>query len=363
MDIMLYTFPDLIDEFDIFFKSYEIEELVVCPVEEVNNLKPKEERICRFCGLNFSQTTFEGKPHIISELLGNKYLISDFECDNCNTFFGKYENDLTAFLGMSRTFLGVKNKKDKVPEFNSPGYKLLARRTDFYGIKDGLQISVHKSAKGIFNIDSNLGKSEIKYLKQPYVPVKVYKALLKIALSIIPEKYVADYQYTFQYLKGINDKLSWVAKIIYYELPYNHLVAHPVCFLFKKLAPKNRSTNHIFALYFQNHVFEFPIPFCKTDIDNDLYNGRPCSIPLCPPILFSKPEFEAKYFRTIKDLSSSEKVREEETINFTFDPNVMNSLKAYDVKTGEVTDKGFNLDEIAEIYIAPYDSKALFPKN
>jgi len=189
MRITAFTFPNhhLREELKTFIKNYGVEKFIFCSVEVINNLKPKEERICRFCGLDYSQTTFESKPHIISELLGNKYLISDFECDKCNTFFSKYENDLTAFLGMSRTFLGVKNKKDKVPEFNSPGYKVLARRTDFYRIKDGLQISVHKSAKGIFNIDSNLGKSEIKYLKQPYVPIKVYKALLKIALSIIPE--------------------------------------------------------------------------------------------------------------------------------------------------------------------------------
>lgn len=267
-----FTFPGnhLREELKTFIKNYGVEKFIICPVEEVSDLKPKEERICRFCGLDYSRTTFESKPHIISELLGNKYLISDFECDTCNTFFGKYENDLTAFLGMSRTFLSVKNKKDKVPEFNSPGYKLLARRTDFYGIKDGLQISVHKSAKGIFNIDSNLGKGEIKYLKQPYVPFKVYKALLKIALSIIPEKYVADYQYTFQCLKGIDDKLAQVAKIVFYELPYNHKVKHPACFLFKKLAPKNRITNHIFALYFQNHVYELPIPFCEVDLNNNL---------------------------------------------------------------------------------------------
>ena len=62
-------------------------------------------------------------------------------------------------------------------------------------------------------------------------------------------------------------------------------------------------------------------------------------------------------------MSSNEKVREEETITFTFDPTVLNDLKAYDTKTGKVTDKDFNPDEIAEIYIAPYDSKVSFPEQ
>ncbi|KAA5542843.1 HNH endonuclease [Adhaeribacter rhizoryzae] len=364
MNFVAYTFSDLGNELDIFTKSYTIEEFIVCPIEEIKNLKPKEERRCRFCGLDYSQTTFDNKPHIISELLGNKYLISDFECDKCNTFFGaNYENDLANFLGMSRTFSGVKNKKDKIPIFNSPGYNLSARRTEFHGIKEGLIISLSKSAKGIFNIDSKEGRTEIKYPKQPYIPLKVYKALLKIALSILPEKYVLEYQYTFEYLKRSDNKYSEVAKIIHYELPYNHIVHNPVSFLFKKLKPESRIINHVFALYFQNHVFQFPIPFSKVDIDNNLYNGEPYSVPLCPPLLLSKPEFGAKYFRAIKDLSSNEKVREEEKITFSFDPNIMNDLKAYDSKTGEVTDKAFDPDEITEIYIAPYNSETLFYKS
>lgn len=362
MKFTVYTFTDLSDEIDLFFKNYTFENFIICPIEKIKNLKPKKERICRFCGLDYSQTAFKNQPHIISELLGNKYLVSDFECDICNGIFSKYENDLACFLGMSRTFLGVKNKENKFPTFKSPGDMLIARRMEFYGVKDGIKISINELAKNILNIDDKVGRTEIKYQKQRYIPIKVYKALLKIALSIIPENYVADYQYAFKYLFHSNDKLSDIAKIAHYELPYNHLVANPICFLFKKLEPANRITNHVFALYFQNHIFEFPIPLCKVDIDNNLYNGIPYSIPLCPPLLFSKPDLEAKYYRSIKDLSSNEPVNEEETITFSFDPNILNNLKAYNPTTGEDTDAPFIADDIAAIYIAPYNPKASFPR-
>jgi len=364
MEFEAYIFSDLGGELKTFTKNYTIEEFILCPVEEVNNLKPKEERVCRFCGLNYSQTTFENKPHIISELLGNKYLISDFECDKCNNFFGaNYENDLANFLGMSRTFLNVKNKKDKVPEFNSPGYKFLAKRTDFFGVKEGLKISISNSAKDIFHIDRKAGNAEIRYPKQSYTPLKVYKALLKIALSIIPECYVADYKYAFDGLFDDNERFSSVAKILHYQLSYNHKVKQPVCFLFKKLEPESRITNHVFAFYFQNQVFEFPIPFCRSDIGNGLYNGIPCSIPLCPPFLFSEPDLNTDYFRIVRDFSSNKKLREEDSIFFSFEPNEIKNLKAYNITTGEETDTVFNPDEITEIYIAPYNSKASFPKS
>ncbi len=364
MNISAYIFHELVEEAKTFFKNYGIEEFVLCPIEEVKNLKPKEERICRFCGLDYSQTTFDNKPHVISELLGNKYLISDSECDRCNKFFDNYESHLTNFLGMSRTLSGAKSKGNKIPTFNSLRCELLAKRTDFYGIKNGLSISLPKLAKGIFNINDKAGKTEIKFLKPSYVPIKVYKAFLKIALSILPEKYIGDYQYAFQHLKEDNSFFKEVAKIACYELPYNHAVAYPVCFLFRKFESKNKIPNHVFVLYYSSYIFQFPIPFSLTDKNNGLYNGSPTSVTLCPPILFSKPKLDTKYFRFIKDFSSDKKIREEEVITFSFEPNIMSTLKAYDGKTGEETDTAFNPDDIAEIYIVPYDSKlSLFDES
>ncbi|RDC65556.1 HNH endonuclease [Adhaeribacter pallidiroseus] len=358
MKMEFCTFPELIEERDRFLKNYGIERLAICPIEEIKNIKPKEKRKCRFCGRDYSQTTFNNISHIIPELLGNKYLISDFECDSCNDFFGKkYENNLANFLGVSRTLSGVKSKDNKIPIFNSSGYKLLAKRKEFYGIKDGISLSLPTLAKGIFTIDDRAGKAEIKFLKPSYVPIKVYKAFLKVALSIIPEKYVDDYKYAFQHLKEDDNFFSEVAKIAYYELPHNHSVANPICFLFRKFEPKNRIPNHVFALYFQSYIFQFPLPFSLTDKNNGLYNGSPSSVTLCPPILFSEPKLGAKYFRIIKDFSSQNNIKEEEFITFSFEPNIMSDLKAYDIKTGEVTDITFNPEDIAEIYMVPYDSK------
>ena len=154
-----------------------------------------------------------------------------------------------------------------------------------------------------------------------------------------------------------------VARILHYELSYNHKVEHPVCFLFKKLEPESRITNHVFAIYFQNQVFEFLIPFCRSDIDNYLYNGIPCSIPLCPPFLFSEPDLNTDYFRIIRDLSSNQRIREEDSIFFSFDPKDINNLKVYDGDTEEEIDEAFNPDEIKHIYIAPYNSKGSFPES
>lgn len=64
--------------------------------------------------------------HIISELLGNHHLVSNFECDVCNSIFGNYESDLANFLGITRTIQSVKGKKNKIPKFPSYDNQLKA---------------------------------------------------------------------------------------------------------------------------------------------------------------------------------------------------------------------------------------------
>ena len=78
-----------------FLEIYELDNAFIPTKSKYINLKPKRERTCRFCGLSFPETTFKKEAHLIPEMLGNKTLLSDFECDKCNHYFGvTFENHL-----------------------------------------------------------------------------------------------------------------------------------------------------------------------------------------------------------------------------------------------------------------------------
>ena len=47
-------------------------------------LGEQNHRLCRFCGQGEPGTSFRHKAHAIPELLGNKSIFTNFECDNCN---------------------------------------------------------------------------------------------------------------------------------------------------------------------------------------------------------------------------------------------------------------------------------------
>src|SRR5262245_16553961 len=59
--------------------------------------KPKvlgtKPRVCRFCDQGKPYVTFKKKAHAIPELVGNKTLLTLYECDQCNKRFSSFEDD------------------------------------------------------------------------------------------------------------------------------------------------------------------------------------------------------------------------------------------------------------------------------
>ena len=78
-----------------FFKTYSLEREIGCPDLRMTGLIPPKDRICRFYGKKYPFVTFRNDAHIFPEFLANKYLVSDFECDDCNAKFGGYEDHLS----------------------------------------------------------------------------------------------------------------------------------------------------------------------------------------------------------------------------------------------------------------------------
>ena len=104
-----------------FFELYDVEEIAASPAEEMTGLKEAKNRVCRFCGKRFGQVTFRSKAHIFPELLGNKYLISDVECDSCNHKLGIFDDHLGNFIGLVRTLFKTTGKNGIPTLFSNNG--------------------------------------------------------------------------------------------------------------------------------------------------------------------------------------------------------------------------------------------------
>ncbi|MFB9865071.1 HNH endonuclease [Rufibacter immobilis] len=364
-NLTVYTFKSWVNELIRFTKHYTIEFISGCPDNKMKGLTPKRERVCRFCGRNNTQTKFNKIAHTIPQLLGNKYLVSDDECDICNSLFSSYENDLTNFLGLIRTISGVK-AKENIPKFTSNDGALVAKYGEFDGLSDCVKIEQSNFEKKVFEINDELGRAEIRFLKNPYTPIKVYKAFLKIALAVIPKEYMKYYQESVRLLfeNRYDEVLSELFKVVHYQLPLEYSDKKPSCFIFRKLDDNEKCVTHIFYLRYLNNVYEFIIPLHSEDLKHGLYRGgNKVVVPMCPPLLFSMPKDDSICGVNMKDLSSNIRLKEEEKIEFDFPPNLISSTICINPKTGEVTDHILDPNDIVAMLLAPGGSKINLPNN
>jgi hypothetical protein len=71
--------------------------------------------VCRYCGCT-DASRFRNVSHTFPEALGNKWIVSLDECDNCNKLFSVYDDALSNSVSPFLTLGGVKGKKNKSSE-------------------------------------------------------------------------------------------------------------------------------------------------------------------------------------------------------------------------------------------------------
>ena len=147
------------------------------------------DRVCRFCKQKYPSVKFNSVAHTISEALGNKKLITNDECDECNSYFDKnIERDFIAYHDFLRTFFGIKNKENQIPQMKGENFSfsMSENREATLKLKDELDL--------LQPVQLKLG-NKIKMQN-------IYKALCKFALSAIDSKHLSHFDETIKWIKG-----------------------------------------------------------------------------------------------------------------------------------------------------------------
>ncbi len=142
---------------------------------------------CRFCGAtNPSDFGKRTNAHTFPEGLGNKSLFSVDECRACNAKFSLYEDALCKAVGPYLTLGGVKGKKGVRQTGRSKSNSVLRHES-----KQGNR-HLHIEAGNVDDVYSSVSRNnETRTIRFPvrgdkFIPRYAYKALLKIALSLMP---------------------------------------------------------------------------------------------------------------------------------------------------------------------------------
>ncbi len=352
----IFTIPALNKELDLFWQLYELESIITSTISKPD-LKSKNNRTCRFCKKNYPTVKFKNEAHIIPHQLGNKNLISDFECDECNKKFGLYENDLAYFLGMSRTILQTKGKKG-VPNFHSPNDIVTAKLIDILNVGEGIEIRKKYPESDSLVVNNENGEIKISYLKNSYRPFNVYKALLKMSLSCINDTYVDNYKQTFDLLNNnkIEHYLYPFAKVMKTSMSFDYIKDNPQVYIYKKRFANLKCPTHCMVLYFQNMLFQIAIPHYNDDLK---FKNVGMDVFYCPPISSQPFQQDNNFIYNIIDLASTYLKKDDfEMFTMKIDLSNLNGFSKFNPKTGEFSDI-----EFTEIDSPKIQSIVLVPKG
>lgn len=153
---------------------------------------PKKNRSCMFCGNENAK--FTKVAHAVSETIGNKSLISHFECDECNQQFGKmFEDDLGKYMLPYKIITKTFGKSNQLSSKDMPKEDGISYRTYRIQMNKNKPVMennkvkaliIEKKNTGIIKLDKN--KIDISIPRQHYFPPSIYCSFLKMAYSIMP---------------------------------------------------------------------------------------------------------------------------------------------------------------------------------
>ena len=103
------------------FKSmYEHQYMLIGAKNEMLQDEFKDEiKVCRFCKKDQNEVSFKQITHIIPQLLRRAKPTSNFECDECNAKFSKFETDFSGYYLLHRAIFGHTKKSSGIAKLKT----------------------------------------------------------------------------------------------------------------------------------------------------------------------------------------------------------------------------------------------------
>ena len=334
--LIVHTVPRLAKDYTDFKNTYDdLIMITLCPNVKSKHIN-QQGRVCRFCRRMYPKTNFRKDAHTIPNFLGNRYLVSEDECDECNEKFSRYENDFKNYLGIIPTLTKTIGKSNTYPKFKSPKNEIVASRSSKLALQDS-SIEVFKESldSNALNFDFERGEAKGRHTKYPYIPYNVYKALLKIGLSCLPIQYFIDYKNAVAVLQNeflIPKSLSYVHKT---SFPLDGVkFPVPYVLIFSKKIHNYNCPSHLVMLYYQNLIFQYYLPYHVRD--RHIYTTEKATFQYAPPLFNSAVDDSVQFETQLLDLSfAGRRTNEIQEFRFNIDYDKNKPFVRFNKQTGE----------------------------
>ena len=111
---------------------------------------------------------------------------------------GKWETSLGTFTTPLRVVSKIKNKRGKIPKFKSRLDEFKTQSIIYFDDNDVLK--GHLATRDDFIIDKETNKGKLKFRLGSFNPYDVYRAFLKVAISLMPDNILTQEKWMVEYL-------------------------------------------------------------------------------------------------------------------------------------------------------------------
>lgn len=252
---------------------------------------------CRFCNKEFPDVRFNSIAHAIPEFIGNKSLFTLSECDYCNQFFSRYESEFANFMLPYNALIGVKNKENKSTKYKQ---NIIIHHSKENSIHiDNFPQELHPDVKTIdFELDI-----------PSYIPDFIYRYLIKIGLTLIPENTIEKYQETLAWLMETSRSTIFPASMLFSVFPFSN-PSNKIRYIIltRKESNNNREIPEtLLVLSYQNFSFQtfFPVQISE---NKGILKPFPVAIPTPLDLNLNLSQEAA---RKLVDLSKKDRIKGE----------------------------------------------------
>ncbi|GEC80244.1 HNH endonuclease [Flavobacterium aquatile] len=286
--------------------NYSLYKSIQLNIDKNIYLGDKENKQCRFCKKQQPEVTFNTIAHAIPEFVNNHRLISYYECDSCNSKFARtIETHMGDYMNVYHTLSQVKGKRG-VPSFSRGGEKSRVDHTS-----EGLKIDSFEGERENFVINEENNTVTFKAIRATYIPIAIYKCLTKMALSIMGDEELVNFENA---LKWINEEkhdesefniasLRCIFSITPGPLPHDFTT----CMLFRR---KDNNVDNVpymqFLLAYGNYTFQIFLVMSNKDSNSGTSIMTPIPTPFDIENKYGKPDYK------ILDFYSKEKCKDDE---------------------------------------------------
>lgn len=250
---------EVLEQMNLIENNYNILFTNFNKLTEECNIGRNQNKVCRFCGRNEVETTFDTVAHAIPECLGNKQIICLDECDNCNQDFANNIEDHLAAITLPYRVINMIEGKKKIPSYQTQSQKAKINIED---AENRFLKIIAREDSGFASLDEKNNNIRIEYDLPSHVPSAAYKTLVKMALSIMTNEEINYFKILNSWIqeKDHSKTLMNQLKVIMTFVPGINPFKQTTVFLLKRHSKIEKYPEYMFILAFGNIMYQIVIP-------------------------------------------------------------------------------------------------------